>query len=579
MKSQALKQISWILCLFFLMASCTKDVYQEEDPTDNPDNPSQEEENEDYVSQFENFDGIQINITSQYEGTVYSIYYEYPYEEGALAKTPYLIGKTPIQMKLEVPKHVKTLYIVGNGKVLESDVKDITIEDNTTSLRATSVINGSVLHAINNKYFPEAKYNVKGEDIYRCSDLVIAENDFTQKFNEAEIWLTYISDGGMSGKNNNMYGKLWFYTYPSNRMDNLTLDECTFYGKKNGTVQAIQWNDIKNGNNYVFWSKEEQAKVNNGNYNKVSLGKFAKGLNVGFVYCGTDRPQFSTPALNGPDSDKVPGGNGADHNYLNCKLEYGFTISKNVANGFIHHIQEDGFEGNILGMENRCPNYRAYDGDYNDMLCLIESNPVAIEPANPITPPVIEAQTNKKGFLLFEDNYPNQGDFDFNDVVVFYSITTYTEKNAADVYAQVLAKGCSFKNEFGFKDASGLTTYFSDIHGYMNVKGKTNEIPADGITKTLTYSATQLIQPYINNGKGPISKNIKNTDLYPYVLDIPYSESQPFRWCLENKSISEAYHFEQSYRKEHTDWYMTPKDESCVIQFTSPDEENKPEAE
>ena len=39
-------------------------------------------------------------------------------------------------------------------------------------------------------------------------------------------------------------------------------------------------------------------------------------------------------------------------------------------------------------MENRCPNYRAYDGDYNDMLCLIESNPVAIEPAEPVTPPV-----------------------------------------------------------------------------------------------------------------------------------------------------------------------------------------------
>ena len=49
--------------------------------------------------------------------------------------------------------------------------------------------------------------------------------------------------------------------------------------------------------------------------------------------------------------------------------------------------------------------------------------------------------------------------------------------------------------------------------------------------------------PYIDNGKGPVSKNVKNTrfDLYPYVLDIPYSESQPFRWCIENKSIDEAY--------------------------------------
>jgi hypothetical protein len=225
-------------------------------------------------------------------------------------------------------------------------------------------------------------------------------------------------------------------------------------------------------------------------------------------------------------------------------------------------------------MENRCPNYRAYDGDYNDMLCLIESNPVAIEPAEPVTPPVIESQTNKKGFLLFEDNYPNQGDFDFNDAVIYYSITAYTDKSTADVYAQLLAKGCTFHNQFGFKDANGLTPFFSDVNGYVNVR-KFDKEPESGITKTLTYSATQLIMPYIDNGKGPVSKNVKNTDLYPYVLDIPYSESQPFRWCIENKSIDEAYNFDQDYRKAHGDWYETPKDESLVIQFTTPDEEKK----
>ena len=97
----------------------------------------------------------------------------------------------------------------------------------------------------------------------------------------------------------------------------------------------------------------------------------------------------------------------------------------------------------------------------------------------------------------------------------------------------------------------------------------------DVYKRQLTYSATQLIMPYIDNGKGPVSKNVKNTDLYPYVLDIPYSENQPFRWCIENKSIDEAYNFDQDYRKAHGDWYETPKDESLVIQFTTPDEEKK----
>ena len=578
MRSQIWKQMVWVFCLLFLMESCVKhDIYQGEDPSVDPQEPTKEKE--DYIAQFENFENIQVSISSQHEGTLYSIYYEYPYEEGSLVKDPYLIGKTPIHMALEVPKHVKKLYILrGDGELIESDVKDITIgSDTKSSLRATNAISDEVLHLINNKYIPEKAYNVKSEDLYRCSDLKITETVFTSSFEKADIWLTYISDGGMSKGNSNMHGKIWFYTYPSEKMENLTLDDCTFYGKTNGAIQVTDFNTINQGDNYIFYSKEEQPKAQAGEYTRIPLGRFDKGLNVGFVYRGTDRPQFSTPALNGPDNNKVPDNGTFSHNYVGHTLKYGnssFKIEKNVANGFIHHIQEGDFEGNVLGMENRCPNYRAYDGDYNDMLCLIESNPVAIEPAEPVTPPVIESQTNKKGFLLFEDNYPNQGDFDFNDAVIYYSITAYTDKSTADVYAQLLAKGCTFHNQFGFKDANGLTPFFSDVNGYVNVR-KFDKEPESGITKTLTYSATQLIMPYIDNGKGPVSKNVKNTDLYPYVLDIPYSESQPFRWCIENKSIDEAYNFDQDYRKAHGDWYETPKDESLVIQFTTPDEEKK----
>ena len=47
------------------------------------------------------------------------------------------------------------------------------------------------------------------------------------------------------------------------------------------------------------------------------------------------------------------------------------------------------------------------------------------------------------------------------------------------------------------------------------------------------------------------------------------------RKVIENKSIDEAYNFDQDYRKAHGDWYETPKDESLVIQFTTPDEEKK----
>ena len=88
-----------------------------------------------------------------------------------------------------------------------------------------------------------------------------------------------------------MHGKIWFYTYPSEKMENLTLDDCTFYGKTNGAIQVTDFNTINQGDNYIFYSKEEQPKAQAGEYTRIPLGRFDKGLNVGFVYRGTDRPQ------------------------------------------------------------------------------------------------------------------------------------------------------------------------------------------------------------------------------------------------------------------------------------------------
>ena len=278
MRSQIWKQMVWVFCLLFLMESCVKhDIYQGEDPSVYPQEPTKEEE--DYIAQFENFENIQVNISSQHEGTLYSIYYEYPYEEGSLVKDPYLIGKTPIHMALEVPTHVKKLYILrGDGELIESDVKDITIGSGTkSSLRATNAISDEVLHLINNKYFPEKSYNVKSEDLYRCSDLKITETVFTSSFEKADIWLTYISDGGgMSKGNSNMHGKIWFYTYPSEKMENLTLDDCTFYGKTNGAIQVTDFNTISKAI-IIYSTPRRTAKGPSRRIYPNTLGKIRQG--------------------------------------------------------------------------------------------------------------------------------------------------------------------------------------------------------------------------------------------------------------------------------------------------------------
>ena len=55
MRSQIWKQMVWVFCLLFLMESCVKhDIYQGEDPSVDPQEPTKEKE--DYIAQFENFE-------------------------------------------------------------------------------------------------------------------------------------------------------------------------------------------------------------------------------------------------------------------------------------------------------------------------------------------------------------------------------------------------------------------------------------------------------------------------------------------------------------------------------------------
>ncbi len=553
----------FIFCMLPMLCSCIErnDVYQAEE----------EKGGAEYAAQFSNYTEITVNISSANEGMVYSIYFSYPYEDGDLTKEAYLLGKTPISTSLKVPKDVETLYILGNGKMIESKVTDLSIDDSTPGTRSTTITD-EVLVAINSKYFPEKANNVRGEDLYKCSDLKIAQTESSGPFNEAEIWITYLGDGGFY---NASYGKLWFYTYPSERMNELTINDCTFYGREGTAIKEVDYSDIQvnennnsnNKGNPIFWSKEENANIKNETYSRYSLGKFPKDLNVGFVFRGkNERPQFTTPALNRSCDEPLFPDN--DYNYIGKTITYkdgagSFKIEKNVSNGFIYHVSipAASFEGNVLGMDNRTPGHRSYDGDYNDMICLIESNPVAISPSEPIDPPTIDNYTQTKGYYLFEDNYPDQGDFDFNDVVVEYNIITYLNatNKSKQVYAKLLANGCSFSNEFGFKDDNGYQTFFSGINGFMNVRGTSDETACKEVTKVLVGE----IKPYLNNGKEYIFDENYNTGDYPYVLDIPYDDEKPFRWCQESISISDAYKFTAPREKN---WYTTPNNESFVIQ-------------
>ncbi|MCD7942319.1 MAG: LruC domain-containing protein [Bacteroides intestinalis] len=174
--------------------------------------------------------------------------------------------------------------------------------------------------------------------------------------------------------------------------------------------------------------------------NGVRIGWFL--LNNAFVKEGkTDKICYSTTALNG---------DGRTHTAA-------FRI-----NDFV-----------VLSFED----YTDYD--YNDVQFNVWSNPIeAIVPdVPPVTPDPgtdddrsVAYRMTYKGILAFEDNWPNKGDYDLNDVIVKYnSVLAFNTSNQVlsteDTFT-ALWSGASFKNGFAYQmntDRSNVVTEFENI--------------------------------------------------------------------------------------------------------------------
>ena len=566
-------------CLFFGILFFLSSCFKEHVP-----NTSQNKE------EFKNNVSINVDISSKNGvSESVSIFFDNPWNKDGKLLEPCLKAKTNIQTSLTVPKHVKKLTVIKGGELTEHPVSDLIINDTKTFDPETKTNSDAginfkkVVDLTNNEFFPERSHNIKGSELYKCTDLTIKDDLSESEFKEAEVFITYLSDGFFS--KSDMYGKLWAYSYLTDKRANLTIDDCTFYGLENGAIVEVAYSDINKkmmGDELdpqekpIFWSYNEQKKVekaqNNEDYTTINIGKFGKGVSIGFVFKGDlERCQFTTPALNISDkSDKLA--NGTDHNYIGHTINYNgssFKIDKNISNGFIYNTVVDGKSINILGMENRTPNYKAYDGDYNDMLCYVYSSPIIMEPEEPLTPPIVGTggeYTREKGLYLFEDNYPNEGDYDFNDVVISYEIFDYfkTSDKKKDVIVQVLATGANRINEFGFRENGENKAMVSNLTGKKNVYKES--FSTDNYSEVYRETFYGEIKPYLANGINYIyDDSFFNTGSYPYVLIIPSTGNadKDFRWCVESKRIDKAYRFKAP---RADDWYITPANEDLIIE-------------
>lgn len=346
---------------------------------------------------------------------------------------------------------------------------------------------------IANNLFPErvAVPDEKHFGAAYCTDLVI--NDAQG----AHVWITFVGDGGFSANNNNIANALCYYTYTGDLTaeDAKTVHKTIVYPNTNVTrlnnsaravigsrVQLLYWD----GNQYVdvfpAGVKIGWLMINNG-----AIGSYTNYSDMG-------RYRFSTPILNsniGQYSGAYTGGI--------CRWC-------------------DEIQMNVVGMENRQHNDPSAlnDKDYNDILFLATSDPIS-KPVDDI--PVVEEEyvTTTTGTLAFEDSWPEEGDYDFNDFVTAYTYKLVAGNDNSNVKGIRLtfspkALGASYISGFAIQ----LPINSSNI---ANVTGGTLEEGEEQAT-IIVYENTRRDAfggrgGFINTQKG--SDRIPGTDREIYV--------------------------------------------------------------
>ncbi|RYY36569.1 MAG: LruC domain-containing protein [Sphingobacteriaceae bacterium] len=256
----------------------------------------------------------------------------------------------------------------------------------------------------------------------------------------SDVWITYVSEGA------GFLNTLAFYTYPTNNPPKLP-------------------SDIKNAT-YVFPNASNVGSAGGLKPgDKVKLGRFDKGTSIGFMilanaWTGKDVATGSTTyytneALN-PERDS--------------KLKKHTVLLRDE----LHSVFLIGFED--------LPRDTDSDNDFNDLVIYATSNPVTgisddgvpstdtagdkdgdgvpdekdAFPTDPAKAYIsYYPSENTYAQVAFEDNWPNKGDYDMNDLVVNsrYKFISNAKNQVVSLTADFvpLASGASFKNGFGLQ--------------------------------------------------------------------------------------------------------------------------------
>jgi len=608
------------VALLLLAVSC-----QEYDFGYNPDTPDRA--STEYSRRFANRDDVNVNIVTQTPGAPYFVYFDNPYDADGNynGSTAYLQGRTPLNTTLSVPRHVDSLYIispmremvvmpVGDVNINEPDlfedpvVTRVNIDEppyplgnaNGAAFWTTSDadliqtykdnphINNDVMNYLN-ACLPSGseKGNVTGDDLTKNSDLTLPATDENEY---VAVWITYLGKG-----TNDPDYKIWFYVYQPtvDASGNEIIDEPLLYGRdSDGKISYIAWNQgTPHLENPLFDSTDKNLKIGS----SIFVGYVKAGYQLGLCYQAHGNGQaaksrFTTPALNaktvGGDKQKLCGGV-----IINKEIEV--KVNKDVSE--LH-------EFNFIGFERQTPktngNNSQSDNDFNDALVCIETNP-AMKPKEDIpVDPILNGKITYEGYYLFEDLYDKEhtgaNDNDFNDVVVYYKTTIYnlgTEESPnwkCDFGVELLANACVNTNTIGVYHKSAEDDYrcFPLINGISGIYNMENVPIFTGENKQqITFnmeSEDDVILPYLrtvrvgetmtaepDGGTSEVNNNVYTTtygtEKYPFVIEIPYTDSPFFQWSMEGVPIDETY----PNWNTTVDWYTDTPKTGCYVPRTS----------
>lgn len=265
----------------------------------------------------------------------------------------------------------------------------------------------------------------------------------TKVVKKADVWVTFVHEG--AGYKN----VLGYYTYD---LDN----------------PPTQVSDIDSL--FVVYPNVSYQGSGGGlvSGDKVHLGKFEPGTGIGWFL-----------VANGYRSSSNSVGSGNWIVFSDSKLN---PESDNSKKQHMVQLYDESRDVIILGFEDIRRDNSGCDNDFNDAIFYVTANPIeAIERGNletvkkavdsdgdgvndyddqfPLDPTKTTSSyspsSSTTGSLCFEDNWPNMGDYDFNDLVIDYQYTFYTnaQNDLTELKAEFYLKaiGASMHNGFGLQ--------------------------------------------------------------------------------------------------------------------------------